>query len=122
MGGISKILCEHAVTQHMNFVDQLPRFAGDTAADLSIPTTSVELSVRATRLADCDTFSKSDPFCVLFQKVGSTGNEKWMELGRTEVIKDCLNPEWTKKFILHYNFEVRQMLKFEIYDEDASST
>lgn len=92
-----------------------------SGADL--PTSTVEVSVRCTDLIDRDIMSKSDPLCVVFQKMGNNAkNSKWYEVGRTEVISDSLNPQWAKKFVLSYNFEVRQMLKFEVYDSDSSST
>ena len=81
------------------------------ASDL-LPTSTVEISVRCTDLADKDLLSKSDPICVMFmQRQG-----KWFEIGRTEMIKDTLNPAWEKKFIVNYSFEERQVVKFEIYD------
>ena len=82
-----------------------------------LPTSTVELSVRCTDLADKDLLSKSDPLCVLFmQKQG-----QWCEIGRTEMLKDTLNPSWEKKFVLDYSFEERQLLKFEVYDLDSAS-
>lgn len=37
---------------------------------------------------------------------------------RTERIKNCLNPAFSKTFIIDYYFEVVQKLKFGIYDID----
>ena len=34
--------------------------------------------------------------------------------GRTEMIKDNLNPEFVKKFQINYYFEESQKLKFEV--------
>jgi len=83
----------------------------------SLPTSTVEISVRCTDLADKDLMSKSDPMCVMFmQKQG-----QWLEIGRTEMIKDTLNPSWEKKFVVDYSFEERQVVKFEIYDWDNDS-
>ena len=83
----------------------------------SLPTSTVEISVRCTDLADKDLMSKSDPICVMFmQKQG-----QWLEIGRTEMIKDTLNPSWEKKFVVDYSFEERQVVKFEIYDWDNDS-
>jgi len=83
----------------------------------NLPTSTIELSVRCTDLADKDLFSKSDPICVMFiQRQG-----QWYELGRTEMIKDTLNPSFEKKFIVDYSFEERQVVKFEVYDWDMES-
>ena len=75
----------------------------------SLPSSSVELSLRCERLRDLDTFSKSDPFCVVECKTQGIQNE-WMEIGRTECVMDNLNPVWQKKVVIDYNFEQRQML------------
>jgi len=41
-----------------------------------------------------------------------------VEVGRTEVIRDDLNPNWTKQFVLDYYFEEIQRFKVRVYDED----
>ncbi|XP_016312906.1 copine-8 [Sinocyclocheilus anshuiensis] len=71
-------------------------------------------------LLDRDTFSKSDPICVLYTQ--GIGNKEWREFGRTEVIDNTLNPDFVRKFILDYFFEERQNLKFDLYDVDSKST
>uniref|UniRef100_A0A3B4X3N8 Copine-3 n=2 Tax=Seriola TaxID=8160 RepID=A0A3B4X3N8_SERLL len=65
-----------------------------------------------------DTFSKSDPLCVLF--MNSSGSQ-WCEIGRTEKIKNCLNPSFSKTFVIDYYFEMVQKLKFEVYDIDSDN-
>ncbi|XP_076312268.1 copine-5-like [Tachypleus tridentatus] len=85
----------------------------------SVPTTTVELSVSCRNLQDKDIFSKSDPMCVLFVK--ESEGEKYHEFGRTEMIKDTLNPDFVKKFVIDYRFEEVQKLRFEIYDIDSAS-
>jgi len=86
----------------------------------SLPSSSVELSLRCEKLRDLDTFSKSDPFCVVECKTLGVQNE-WMEVGRTECVMDTLNPVWQKKIVLDYNFEQRQMLRLRVYDLDSDS-
>jgi len=85
----------------------------------SMPTSSVELTISCKNLADMDTFSKSDPFAVLYLQDAKTGS--WSYQGRTETIDNTLNPQWAKKFVLNYQFEARQMLKVEVYDSDSDS-
>ena len=75
-------------------------------AGAEMPTSTVEVSIRCSDLIDRDIMSKSDPLCAVFQKIGNNKNVKWMEVGRTEVISDSLNPQWAKKFVLSYNFRV----------------
>uniref|UniRef100_A0AC34F842 C2 domain-containing protein n=1 Tax=Panagrolaimus sp. ES5 TaxID=591445 RepID=A0AC34F842_9BILA len=90
----------------------------------AIPITKLELSISAKNLKDRDVFSKSDPICVVFEAVHSPNQDglKYQEIGRTEQIQDCLNPEWIKKIIINYMFEERQRIKFEVYDIDSEST
>lgn len=85
----------------------------------SIPATKVEITVSCRNLLDMDTFSKSDPICVLYTE--GMGNKEWRECGRTEVIDNTLNPDFVRKFILDYFFEERQNLRFDLYDVDSKS-
>jgi hypothetical protein len=64
-------------------------------------------------LANKDTFSKSDPCCVVQEKAS---DGRWREIGRTEVIDNNLNPTFKKKIEMTYYFEKKQELKFIIYD------
>ncbi|KAF4114485.1 copine-8 isoform X1 [Onychostoma macrolepis] len=86
----------------------------------TIPATKVEITVSCRNLLDRDTFSKSDPICVLYTQ--GIGNKEWREFGRTEVIDNTLNPDFVRKFILDYFFEERQNLKFDLYDVDSKSS
>ncbi|KAF6118111.1 copine 8 [Phyllostomus discolor] len=85
----------------------------------AIPATRVEVSVSCRNLLDRDTFSKSDPICVLY--VQGIGNKEWREFGRTEVIDNTLNPDFVRKFILDYFFEEKENLRFDLYDVDSKS-
>lgn len=85
----------------------------------SIPATKVEITVSCRNLLDRDTFSKSDPICVLYTQ--GMGNREWREFGRTEVIDNTLNPDFVRKFILDYFFEERQNIRFDLYDVDSKS-
>ncbi|XP_057559935.1 copine-1 isoform X2 [Hippopotamus amphibius kiboko] len=77
--------------------------------------TLVQLSISCDHLIDKDIGSKSDPLCVLLQDVGG-GN--WAELGRTERVRNCSSPEFSKTLQLEYHFETVQKLRFGIYDID----
>uniref|UniRef100_A0A7E4V1A0 Copine-3 n=1 Tax=Panagrellus redivivus TaxID=6233 RepID=A0A7E4V1A0_PANRE len=87
-----------------------------------VPVTRLELTLTAKNLKDRDVFSKSDPLCVVFENVMSktTNKSTFGEIGRTECVKNCLNPEWNRKILVEYFFEERQQMKFEIYDIDAA--
>ena len=86
-----------------------------------VPSSTVELSLRCEGLQDLDTFSKSDPFCVV-EFLGPGAQGQWMEAGRTETIWDNLNPVWQKKVVMDYNFEQRQMIRLSVYDMDSEVT
>ncbi|XP_051748302.1 copine-8 isoform X2 [Ctenopharyngodon idella] len=86
----------------------------------TIPATKVEITVSCRNLLDRDTFSKSDPICVLYTQ--GIGNKEWRESGRTEVIDNTLNPDFVRKFILDYFFEERQNIRFDLYDVDSKSS
>ncbi|KAJ0059820.1 hypothetical protein NL108_013136 [Boleophthalmus pectinirostris] len=77
--------------------------------------TKVELTISCENLMDMDIFSKSDPLCALYL---NTTDSNWYEYGRTEMILNCLNPKFSKKFVLDYYFEMVQRLKFCVYDID----
>ncbi|XP_058478346.1 copine-3-like isoform X1 [Solea solea] len=89
--------------------------AGPRATDC---VTKVALSISCNNLLDMDAFSKSDPMCVLYM---SSSGPHWSEIGRTEQIKNCLNPSFSKTFVIDYYFEMVQKLKFEVYDIDNDS-
>ena len=44
----------------------------------------------------------------------------WSEVGRTEMIKDTLDPDFTKVIKLEYHFEMCQKIRFNVYDVDGS--
>jgi len=83
------------------------------------PTSTVEISIRCSELEDMDVFSKSDPFCVLYIK--DMKSKQWLCYGKTETIDNTLEPQFQKKFVLHYKFEERQLLRFDVYDSDNDS-
>ncbi|KAL5566183.1 hypothetical protein UlMin_029347 [Ulmus minor] len=77
--------------------------------------TQLELSLSASNLFDSDITSKSDPMAVVFAK----RDGKLEELGRTEVILNCLNPAWINKITVAFQFEMVQPLIFQVYDVDT---
>ncbi|KAK4304696.1 hypothetical protein Pmani_023368 [Petrolisthes manimaculis] len=85
-----------------------------------VPMTKVELSLAAKNLRDMDALSKSDPLCIVYLK--ETGMDRYSEIGRTEMIKDQLNPQWIRKVEVDYRFEERQLLRFSVFDWDTSSS
>uniref|UniRef100_A0A8B9LPY8 Copine Va n=1 Tax=Astyanax mexicanus TaxID=7994 RepID=A0A8B9LPY8_ASTMX len=78
----------------------------------NIPATKVEITVSCRDLLDRDTFSKSDPLCILYTQ--GVESKQWREFGRTEVIDNTLNPDFVRKYILDYFFEEKQNLRFDM--------
>jgi hypothetical protein len=89
---------------------------------MATPSTTIELSVRGVDLSDRDLMSKSDPLCIMYQKVGRATDSHWREVGKTELVENSLNPAWEKKFVVEYKFEERQQVKFDVYDWDSSAS
>ncbi|XP_052002854.1 copine-4-like isoform X2 [Xyrauchen texanus] len=78
--------------------------------------TKVELRVACKGILDRDALSKPDP-CVVI-KMQSHG--QWLEVDRTEVIRSCINPTFSKVFTLDFYFEEVQRLRYELYDISSS--
>lgn len=52
----------------------------------------VKLYISGRNLKDMDVFSKSDPVCICSEK--AQDRNEWFEVGRTEYIKNNLNPDF----------------------------
>uniref|UniRef100_A0A3Q0KGJ6 Copine-3 n=1 Tax=Schistosoma mansoni TaxID=6183 RepID=A0A3Q0KGJ6_SCHMA len=86
--------------------------------DISYSTT-VELSIACRNLCDTGVLSKPDPLVVVFEK--SFPDNQWVELDRTEIIHNHLNPDFAKKIVMEYHFEEQQRLNFVVYGVDWKS-
>eukprot|EP00761_Pharyngomonas_kirbyi_P013694 gb/GECH01013723.1/.p1 GENE.gb/GECH01013723.1/~~gb/GECH01013723.1/.p1 ORF type:complete len:527 (+),score=120.13 gb/GECH01013723.1/:1-1581(+) len=80
------------------------------------PSSSIQLSLSCRDVKKMDYFSESDPLVCLmmFDQI----NNRWFEVGRTEMLKDQRNADFVKKIKLDYYFEEVQYLKFIVYDID----
>ena len=76
----------------------------------------VELFIACRKLRDLDTLSKSDPQVRLFEQVKK--GMGWKMWGKTETIKDNLNPNFSRSFIIDYIFECQQVFKLHVVDID----
>ena len=65
-----------------------------------------------------DVTSKSDPMAVVF--IYDVATKKWFEAGRTEAMRDNLNPDWQDDVIVDYFFEEAQKFRVEVYDKERS--
>ncbi|KAL3080775.1 hypothetical protein niasHS_014880 [Heterodera schachtii] len=77
----------------------------------------VELILSASGLANADTFSKSDPFCVVEEILGP---DKTAEIARTECIQNCLEPKWHKKILISEQKQQKELV-FSVYDSDSNA-
>uniref|UniRef100_A0A3P9KKA7 Copine IVa n=1 Tax=Oryzias latipes TaxID=8090 RepID=A0A3P9KKA7_ORYLA len=78
--------------------------------------TKVELRLTCKGISDRDALSKPDPCIVLNMQ----SHGQWMEVDRTEVIRSCVNPTYSKVFTLDFYFEEVQRLRFELFDINSS--
>ncbi len=67
------------------------------------PSNKIILSISCRKLKDLDTFSKSDPEVHVFLRDSKTKN--YGLIGKTEMILNNLNPDFTKTFTLDFYFE-----------------
>ncbi|KAK2662231.1 hypothetical protein Ddye_000805 [Dipteronia dyeriana] len=76
----------------------------------------IELSFSAADLRDRDVLSKSDPMLVVYTKARDGAV---VEVCRTEVVLNSLNPAWITKYTITYQFEIVQTLLFRVFDVDT---
>ncbi|KAK0045850.1 copine-3 [Biomphalaria pfeifferi] len=78
----------------------------------------VELYIECKNLLNRDVMSKSDPCAVLYM---SRKGGPMDEIGRTENVKNCLDPKFAKPITVNYYFEEVQKIKIAIYDVDNTT-
>lgn len=78
----------------------------------------IELSIHASQLKNVAGLGKgtSDPFAVV-TRIATVPGEKPQVLGKTEVIKNSLNPDWTKVFVFDYELGTPVKVAVQIFDE-----
>ncbi|XP_062501287.1 copine-3-like [Corticium candelabrum] len=74
------------------------------------------LRLSCTDLRDADITSKSDPVVVVTQY--DRFEDKYTEVGRTEIVRNTLNPSFVKPVRINYHFEEVQKVLFRVYDAD----
>ncbi|TNN36662.1 Copine-4 [Liparis tanakae] len=80
------------------------------------PCLKVELRITCKGIQDRDALSKPDPCFLLKRK----SHGQWMEVDRTEVMRSCVNPTYSKVFTLDFYFEEVQRLRLELHDINSS--
>lgn len=76
----------------------------------------LEMNLACSDVPKMDLMSKSDPFCVVYLRVG---NDCWQKLGTTETIVDTHSCKWTRKFFLDKD-KLCSELRFDVYDRDSA--
>ena len=64
----------------------------------------------------CFIIGTSDPFAVVTRIATQIGTQAEV-LGKTEIIKNSLNPEWTKVFVFDYELGKTTKVAVTIFDE-----
>eukprot|EP00980_Cylindrotheca_fusiformis_P002260 scaffold517_cov119-Cylindrotheca_fusiformis.AAC.43 len=82
----------------------------------------VELSISAKKLKNVAGAFKgtSDPFAVVTQ-IATNPDSKPRVLGKTEVVKNSLNPQWAKVFVFEYQLGSPMKIAVNIFDEVRKS-
>ncbi|XP_056619113.1 copine-4 isoform X1 [Triplophysa dalaica] len=109
--------CTQSVTRILKMSDIYESAANSLGLFNSPCLTKVELRIACKGISDRDALSKPDP-CVVI-KMQSHG--QWLEVDRTEVIRSCINPTFSKVFTLDFYFEEVQRLRYELYDISSSN-
>ena len=85
------------------------------------PAMKVNLFISARNLTDLDIITVSDPQCRVEEIIDGQGTTPMKKvLGKTEIIKNNLNPNWETSILVTYFFEKMQELRFRIADNDRN--
>src|SRR3989338_3757475 len=78
--------------------------------------TAYELLLQCRNLRDTDFLSKSDPY-VKVEQANLSGH--FTEIGRTEVVRNCLKPNFLTKVNVMISPNTTDRLRFVVMDEDV---
>ena len=78
----------------------------------------IEMFISCRKLKDLDVIGKSDPYWQVYIKNDS--RSEWMLVGKTDVVENNLNPDFSTPLQINYYFEKDQEIRFEVYDKDGS--
>ena len=79
---------------------------------------SVNLTLQASNLKKPHMFKNCSPFAVVTRLPILGSNQPPEVIGRTETIKNCRDPKWTKTFRFDFEFSKEVYLEISIYDHD----
>eukprot|EP00039_Didymoeca_costata_P030889 m.31966 g.31966 ORF g.31966 m.31966 type:complete len:532 (+) comp8364_c0_seq2:55-1650(+) len=84
-----------------------------------VPQAKIILRISCKDLIRKDVLSKSDPMCIVYMS-SLQSNNQFVEIGRTERIKNTEDPEFVTPINVNYFFEEVQQLRLTVYDSDAN--
>ena len=105
---------DNPLNDFANINDDLDR-AVDLVMESGQISSRLKLRFECEKLPNMDYFSLTDAFLVVFE-LQKNGN--WNEVGRTEIVEDCLDPKFIKTVSIIYYFEQDQRFKVVAYDAD----
>ena len=97
---------------HHSVLSNEPSF--DTLCD------KLELNLSVRNIPKLDLLSPSDPFIIVSMKNEATN--QWIIVGKTEIVWDNPNADFSKDIRINYLFEEVQYCKLDIYDADEEQT
>mmetsp|Transcript_29695 Transcript_29695/g.27159 ORF Transcript_29695/g.27159 Transcript_29695/m.27159 type:complete len:337 (+) Transcript_29695:175-1185(+) len=68
-------------------------------------------------LKNMDILSLTDPQVRAYMQQ----KNQFIHIGNTEIVQDNLNPDFTKTLTLDYIFEIKQIIKFEVFNTDGKT-
>jgi Ca2+-dependent lipid-binding protein len=84
----------------------------------------VHISLKAQKLPNAAGFLKgtSDPFAVLTLYNKNDHNTPPVKIGKTEVVKNNLSPDWIQTFTVEYDPDMSQSIHVKVYDQNSYSS
>lgn len=80
----------------------------------------LELNLSLRNIPKMDLMSPSDPFIVV--KMKDEVRNRWNEVGKTDIIWDNPNPDFSKDIRINYMFEEIQTVRLDIWDANEKQT
>lgn len=91
------------------------------AAKSQIPKSHLILQLACRSLPNKSLFSKPNPMVVVSLQRKTEKTTRYVEIGRTEVAKHRLNPDFQAIITIEHNGDASQKLLFEVYNVDLHS-
>lgn len=96
------------------------RSAASRESSVALLCDKIELNLSLRNIPKLDLLSPSDPFIIVSMKDERTG--AYLNVGKTEIVWDNPNADFSKDIRINYLFEEIQYVKLDIYDADEQQT